>query len=139
MKKKTTTVRNSKSRKKLPAAKPAAVVLREKGEQALAALRSAYNYLLAVIRPFRVPSRRLRSLETLSLPNKQTISLVRVDGQEFLVGGTASSIVLLAKFEPPAPSAPRRKSHCKPVVVGGALMTTAETEQLAASLATKVQ
>jgi hypothetical protein len=96
--------------------------LRKARIRILSAARSAYRRLLAVIHPFHVPTRRLRSLESLSLPNKQTISLVQVDGQEFLIGGTASSVVMLAKLER-APSA----------------IVAPEAAQLLASFATKVQ
>jgi flagellar biogenesis protein FliO len=56
---------------------------------------------MRVLRPFNLgyAGRRLRTLETLSLGNKRTISLVQVDGQDFLIGGTANSLVLLAKLE----------------------------------------
>jgi hypothetical protein len=43
--------------------------------------------------------RRLRVAETLSLGDKRFVSILHVDGEQFLVGGGQSSIVLLAKLE----------------------------------------
>jgi hypothetical protein len=47
----------------------------------------------------RQASRRLRMVETLSLSEKRFVSIVEVDGEQFLLGGSASSVVLLAKLE----------------------------------------
>lgn len=44
-------------------------------------------------------SRRLRVAETLSLGEKRFVSILHVDGEQFLVGGSPSSITLLAKLE----------------------------------------
>jgi hypothetical protein len=125
-------------RKKRTAPKPAAREARDVGARALMAVRSAYGYLLAIVRPFRVPSRRLRSMETLSLPNKQTVSLVQVDGQEFLIGGTANSVVLLARLEMPAPRRKTRSKQMTPVSVVP-VPAPAKVEPLVASFAAKVQ
>jgi flagellar biogenesis protein FliO len=38
-------------------------------------------------------------METLSLGNKQTLSLVRVDGQELLIAGTGNAVSLLAMLD----------------------------------------
>ncbi len=54
-------------------------------------------------------SRRLRVAETVSLGEKRFISILRVDGEQFLVGGSPSNIVLLAKLEE-KPEAPGAKS-----------------------------
>jgi len=64
-------------------------------------LRSAWQLLLRAARPFkiRIASPRLQALETLSLGNKRTISLLRVDGQELVVGATPNSVVLLSRLE----------------------------------------
>lgn len=49
------------------------------------------------------PPRRLRLCETLSLGEKRFIAVVRYDRQQFLVGGTANSIALIARLgEAPA-------------------------------------
>lgn len=44
-------------------------------------------------------SRRLKVAETVSLGEKRFVSIVQVDGEQFLVGGSSSNIVLLAKLE----------------------------------------
>jgi flagellar biogenesis protein FliO len=43
----------------------------------------------------------LRTLETLSLGNNRTVLLVRVDGQEFLLGATDKTLSLLAELDRP--------------------------------------
>jgi hypothetical protein len=43
--------------------------------------------------------RRLRVAETVSLGEKRFISILHVDGEQFLLGGSPSNIVLLAKLE----------------------------------------
>lgn len=47
----------------------------------------------------RRASRRLIVAETLSLGEKRFVSIVCVDGEQFLLGGGPSNIVLLAKLE----------------------------------------
>jgi flagellar biogenesis protein FliO len=44
-------------------------------------------------------SRRLRVAETVSLGEKRFVSILQVDGEQFLVGGSPSNVVLLAKLE----------------------------------------
>jgi hypothetical protein len=44
-------------------------------------------------------SRRLKVAETVSLGEKRFVSILQVDGEQFLVGGSPSNIVLLAKLE----------------------------------------
>jgi flagellar biogenesis protein FliO len=46
----------------------------------------------------RRSARRLRLSETLSLGEKRFLAVVQFQQQEFLVGGTGSSIALLAKL-----------------------------------------
>jgi len=46
--------------------------------------------------------RRLRVAETVSLGEKRFVSILQVDGEQFLVGGSSSNVVLLAKLEPSA-------------------------------------
>jgi len=43
--------------------------------------------------------RRLRVAETVSLGEKRFVSILQVDGEQFLVGGSSSNVVLLAKLE----------------------------------------
>ena len=73
------------------------------GGQLLASLRSVWHCVLLVLRPFHVryASRRLRTVETLALGNRRAISLVQVDGQDFLLGTTPGSLSLLARLERP--------------------------------------
>lgn len=71
------------------------------GQRLQAALAPTWQFLASLLRPLRLrcSSRRLRVLETLSLGNKQTVTLVQVDGEDFLIGGTVNSVSLLAKLE----------------------------------------
>lgn len=48
--------------------------------------------------------RRLRVAETVSLGEKRFVSILQVDGEQFLVAGSPSNIVLLAKLETKAQS-----------------------------------
>jgi len=45
---------------------------------------------------------RLRLCETLSLGNRGFLAVVRYEEQQFLVGGTNSSIAMLAQLSPPS-------------------------------------
>jgi flagellar biogenesis protein FliO len=45
-------------------------------------------------------SRRLRVAETVSLGEKRFVSIVQVDGAQFLIGGSATEIQLLANLNP---------------------------------------
>lgn len=49
--------------------------------------------------------RRLRVAETVSLGDKRFVSILQVDGEQFLVGGSSSNVVLLAKLETKAEAA----------------------------------
>ncbi len=49
----------------------------------------------------RQAGRRLRLSETLSLGEKRFLAVVQFQQQEFLVGGTGTSIALLAKLDAP--------------------------------------
>jgi len=44
--------------------------------------------------------KRLRVCETVSLGEKRFIAVVEVDGDQFLVGGSSSSVAMLAHLEP---------------------------------------
>lgn len=44
-------------------------------------------------------SKRLKIAETVSLGEKRFVSILQVDGAQFLIGGTANSISLLATME----------------------------------------
>lgn len=51
-------------------------------------------------RAAQTASRRLRVTETVSLGEKRFVSLVQVDGAQFLIGGSATSVQLLAHLKP---------------------------------------
>ncbi len=53
--------------------------------------------LLATVRVSRKP-RRLRLCESLSLGEKRMVAVIQYDGQQFLVGGGAASLSLLARL-----------------------------------------
>jgi hypothetical protein len=50
-------------------------------------------------------TKRLRVAETVSLGEKRFVSIVRVEGREFLIGGGASGVSLLAQLGPAPESA----------------------------------
>jgi flagellar biogenesis protein FliO len=59
--------------------------------------------------------RRLRLRETLSLGERRFLAVVEFQQQEFLVGGTGSSIALLTRLSPePASPAIRGDDHSTP-------------------------
>jgi flagellar biogenesis protein FliO len=47
----------------------------------------------------RQSSRRLRLVESIMFGEKRFVSILEVDGEQFLLGGTASAVTLLAKLE----------------------------------------
>lgn len=53
--------------------------------------------LFATVRVSRKP-RRLRLCESLSLGEKRFVAVIQYEGQQFLVGGSASSLNLLARL-----------------------------------------
>ncbi|MGA2717366.1 MAG: flagellar biosynthetic protein FliO [Candidatus Acidiferrales bacterium] len=71
--------------------------------------RSLFERLGAISRRLmrtREP-KRLRLCETLSLGNRGYVAVVRYHDQQFLVGGTSSSVALLAELSSPLSSEPR--------------------------------
>jgi hypothetical protein len=71
---------------------------------AFALLRSGWRWL-ETKRTQQLTSRRLRVTETVSLGEKRSVSIVQVDGAQFLIGSSASSVQLLAVLDrilPPA-------------------------------------
>ncbi len=74
--------------------------------------RSLFEKLGAISRRMvraREP-KRLRLCETLSLGSRGYVAVVRYRDQQFLVGGTGSSIALLAELSTPSSSAPKAAS-----------------------------
>lgn len=55
-------------------------------------------------------ARRLRVSETVSLGEKRFVSILCVDGEQFLVGGSSSNVVLLAKLDKGEPVSSERAS-----------------------------
>jgi flagellar biogenesis protein FliO len=97
-------------------------------------LRSAWNSIRRTISPLqlRCGSRRLRTLETLPLGEKRAVLLVRVDGQEFLLGSTEKTVSLLAELD-----GPQDKEQSKEKVTG--IRTSPRTAELVASFNSSVQ
>ena len=52
-------------------------------------------------RQWQLASRRLLLCETVSLGEKRFLAIVKVDGQQFLVGGAAASVSMLAQLNGP--------------------------------------
>lgn len=68
----------------------------------MAELRRAWKWLRrqrtwTVLQP-RI--RRMELQETVQLGEKRFVSILRVDGEQFLIGGSASGVVLLATMQP---------------------------------------
>ena len=60
--------------------------------------RNVYAWLKAK-REVQLRSKRLLVAETVSLGEKRFVSIVKVDGMEFLVGGSASNVCLLTELK----------------------------------------
>jgi len=86
------------NRKKRAQARPSPITA---GETFLRILRGFGQNLVAALRPlrFRRAVRRMRVMETLPLGNKQSLSLIHVDGQDLLLGVTANAVSLLAMLD----------------------------------------
>jgi hypothetical protein len=64
-------------------------------------LRTAWTWLEHK-RSQQLSSRRLRVSETISLGEKRTISIVTVDGAQYLIGSSAGGVQLLTRLDQPA-------------------------------------
>ena len=68
-------------------------------------LRTAFDQLQSLWRwverkrTQQVAARRLRVAETLSLGEKRFVSIIKVDGAQYLIGGSATSVQLLAVLD----------------------------------------
>lgn len=73
----------------------------EPGRMCSALMLQAWKWLIRHGRGVLVRgvAQRLKVSETVSLGEKRFVSILQVDGEQFLVGGCSSSIVLLAKLE----------------------------------------
>ena len=60
-------------------------------------VKGFWDWVQRAVKPRRL--RRLRICETLSLGERRFLAVVEFDHQEFLVGGTGSSLSLLARMQ----------------------------------------
>ncbi|HZD31229.1 MAG TPA: flagellar biosynthetic protein FliO [Candidatus Angelobacter sp.] len=65
--------------------------------RALAVVQRAWQWLQAR-RQWQLASRRMALCETVSLGEKRFLAIVKVDSQQFLVGGAAGSVSMLAQL-----------------------------------------
>jgi flagellar biogenesis protein FliO len=70
------------------------------GKSALGLVGKTWSYLFERLKS-QQDKKRLRVCETVSLGEKRFIAVIQVDGDQFLVGGSASSVSTLAHLEPP--------------------------------------
>ena len=77
-----------------PSRKPHADTL----HRAFAFLRSGWKWLEQK-RTQQLTSRRLRVAETISLGEKRSVAIVQVDGAQYLIGSSPSSVQLLAVLD----------------------------------------
>ncbi len=75
---------------------------------AVARLRLAWRWVERK-RVLQLTSRRLRVAETISLGDKRFVSILQVDGAQFLIGGSATNVQLLACLDSTA-SQPERST-----------------------------
>lgn len=90
------------ARNPIPQAFSADVIsVAEPGRTCSAVLLQAWKWLTRHSRGVlaRGMPRRLKVAETVSLGEKRFVSILQVDGEQFLVGGSPSNVVLLAKLE----------------------------------------
>jgi flagellar biogenesis protein FliO len=66
-------------------------------QQVVAVVRQAWQWLQAR-RQWQLTTKRLALCETVSLGDKRFLAIVKVDGQQFLVGGAAGSVSMLAEI-----------------------------------------
>jgi len=52
-------------------------------------------------RSLQLSSRRLRVAETISLGEKRTISIITVDGAQYLIGSSSGGVQLLTRLDQP--------------------------------------
>jgi len=70
------------------------------GNWLVRALRAVWHGLGKGLRSHQ-PKKRLRVCETVSLGEKRFVAVIQVDGEQFLVGGSSSSISTLAHLDRP--------------------------------------
>ena len=76
---------------------------------AIAALERGSSWAAGVVK-IRQAKKRLRLCDTLSLGEKRFIAVVQIDGEQFLVGGSSTSISMLAQLQAPTFSSVLKQS-----------------------------
>jgi|HubBroStandDraft_6_1064221.scaffolds.fasta_scaffold00061_18 flagellar biogenesis protein FliO len=75
-------------------------------------LTRAWNWTQQKLKSHQV-RKRLRVCETVSLGDKRFIAVIQVDGEQFLVGGSSSSVSTLAHLEPRRDFSEVFRSRCE--------------------------
>jgi hypothetical protein len=75
-------------------------------------LTRAWNWTQQKLKSHQV-RKRLRVCETVSLGDKRFIAVIQVDGEQFLVGGSSSSVSTLAHLEPRREFSEVFRSRCE--------------------------
>lgn len=84
-------------------------LLARAAKAALATLARGGSWALGVVKT-RQTKKRLRLCDTLSLGEKRFIAVVQIDGEQFLVGGSSTSISMLAQLQAPTFSSVLKQS-----------------------------
>jgi flagellar biogenesis protein FliO len=105
MKKQTTARRRPAKRKPAPGGLAAFLA------PAAAILKPLLAFLLSARIQRRV--RRMHLVERLALGNKHSVTVLRVDGREFMIGCTGESMVLLSALGVPSEAAPAQQVPTK--------------------------
>jgi len=91
--------------------------------QMVAVLATFWNLLMARLTPVwnwgqqklksQQGKKRLRVCESVSLGEKRFVAVIQVDGEQFLVGGSSSSVATLAHLERPREFSSIFQQHCE--------------------------
>lgn len=91
--------------------------------QFVAVLSTFWNLLMARVTPVwnwtqhklksQQGKKRLRVCESVSLGEKRFVAVIQVDGEQFLVGGSSSSVATLAHLERPREFSSIFQQHCE--------------------------
>jgi flagellar biogenesis protein FliO len=90
--------------------------------------RRAYTAVKRILQINRQP-RRLRLCESLPLGDRRFVAVVEFDRSRFLVGGTAGSLVLLARLEGLGDECSSEKNHDIATEAAGAPTSKIRTHQ----------
>ena len=83
---------------------PVGLNLAKLGHAIVEHVRSAWTWLERK-RTSHLAARRLHVAETLSLGEKRFVSIIEVDGTQYLIGGSAENVQLLSRLEDNEPMA----------------------------------